>query len=94
MTKKKEFNPVVAAVAGVVVGAGVAVAGAVALSDKKNREKVKKTLANAKDQAMGYVEDVQKQAEDKKGEIEEKLAKGKEKVKKALNATKDSLNEG
>ena len=42
MTKKKEFNPVVAAVAGVVVGAGVAVAGAVALSDKKNREKVKK----------------------------------------------------
>jgi len=42
------LSPVIAAVAGVVVGAGVAVAGAVAMADKKNQEKVKKLVTIAK----------------------------------------------
>lgn len=43
------FNPVVVAVTGAVVGAGIAVAGVV-LSDKKNRDTIQKTVGNAKDQ--------------------------------------------
>lgn len=61
-------NPVVAAVTGAVVGVGVAVA----MQDKKNREKVKEVLINAKDQAIGYIEDLQSQVQDKKGEVEMK----------------------
>lgn len=80
-----DISPVVAAITGVVIGAGVAIAGAVALKDEKNREKVKEVLTNVKDQAIGYVEDMQKQVEDKKGEVKEKLAEGKEKVKMATN---------
>lgn len=87
------INSVVAAVTGVVVGAGVAIAGAVALKDKKSREKVKKVLNNVKDQAIGYMENMQKQAEDKKDEVEEKLVEGKEKVKKVTNVAKDSLSQ-
>lgn len=43
------FNPVVVAVTGAVVGAGIAVAGVV-LSDKKNRDTIQKTIGSAKDQ--------------------------------------------
>lgn len=80
-------NPVIAAVTGAIVGAGVAaaVAGTVALKDEKNRERVKEILTNAKDKAIGYVEDMQKQAQDKKVEVEGKLAEDKEKVKKLVN---------
>lgn len=49
MTNKKGgFNPVVAAATGAIVGAGVAIAGAVAMKDKKNREKVKEVFNEAK----------------------------------------------
>lgn len=89
---KNGFNPVATMVVGAIVGAGVAIAGAVALSDKNNRDKVKEALINAKDQAVGYIEDTQKQAETKKGEVEQKLAEGKEKVKKIAKSTKDSLD--
>ena len=89
---KGGVNPVVAAVTGAVVGAGVAIAGAVALKDEKNRKKVKEVLTNVKDQAVGYMEDMQKQTQDKKSQIEEKLAEGKEKIEKVAKAAKDSLN--
>lgn len=72
--EKGGVNPVVAAVTGAVVGAGVAIAGAIALKDEKNRQKVKDVLTNAKDQAVGYMEDIQKQAQDKKIEIQDKIS--------------------
>lgn len=75
--RKGGLNPVVVAVTGAVVGVGVAVAGAVALKDKKNREKVKQAVTNVKNQATGYVEDMQNQAQNKGSEIEEKIAEGK-----------------
>lgn len=77
------FNPVVAAVAGAVVGAGVAVAGAVVLEDKKTREKIKFAFTN-----------MQKLAEDKKNEAEKKLSGDKEKVKRVIDSAKDSLRQG
>jgi gas vesicle protein len=87
-SEKGGIHPAVAAVAGALVGVGVA--GAVALKDEKNRKKVKKVLSHVKDQAMGYMEDMQKQAQDKKGEIEEKLADGKEEVKEVVSTAKDT----
>lgn len=75
--RKGGLNPVVVAVTGAVVGVGVAVAGAVALKDKKNREKVKQALTSVKNQATGYMEDMQSQAQNKENEIEEKIAEGK-----------------
>lgn len=90
MTNKNQgvINPVAAAVAGAVVGAGVAVAGAVVLSNKKNREKIGKVLNNAKNKAVDYVEGVQKQVEDKKNEVKEKLTKGKEKAGRIIKSIK------
>lgn len=75
------INPLVAGVAGAVVGAGIAVAGAMALKNEKNRAKVMGTLNNVKDQALNLVEDIQNQAGDKKEIVEGK-------VKKALNSAK------
>lgn len=89
--KKGGINPVTVAITGAVIGAGVAVAGAVILKDKKNREKVKQAFTNVKDQAVGYMEDMQKEVKDKKGEVEEKLAEGKEKVGKITSSVKNSL---
>lgn len=83
--EKSGFNSVTAAVAGVIIGAGVATAGAVLLKDKKNREKVRGILNNAKDQAVGYMENVQKQVGGNKGEAEKILAEGKGKVKKVID---------
>lgn len=86
--KKGGVNPVGAVIAGAVVGVGVAVAGAVALSDKHNRDKVKKALDNVKDQAIGYMEDIKKQAQDKKDKVQDKLAEGKKEVRKVTSAAK------
>lgn len=60
--KKGGLNPIVAAVTGVIVGASIVTA----LRDKKNREKVKQTLTNVRDQAVGYIEKIQKEVKKKK----------------------------
>jgi hypothetical protein len=86
--EKSEINPVVAAVTGAVIGVGVAVAGAVALTDEKNRKRVKDVLSNVKNQAMGYMDDMQEKAADKKIEVKRKLAEGEKELKKAANTEK------
>lgn len=78
--EKGGFNPVVAAVTGAVIGAGIAVAGAVALRDEKNREKVKEAFTNIKDQAKGYMDDMQKQVKEKEEAVKEKFARVKSKA--------------
>ena len=50
--------------AGAIIGTGVAVAGAVAMSDKKNQKKVKEMAGNIKNQM-----------ESKKDEVEKKVKK-------------------
>ncbi len=82
--KKDGVNPVVAAAAGAIVGAGVAAAGVVALNDERNREKVKEVLANVKEQAKGYIEDIKKKEQAEKEEVEQNLSEGKEKGQKLL----------
>ena len=95
--KKEEINPMVAAMTGAVVGAGVvvAMAGAVVLQDQKNRKKVKEVLVNAKDKAVDYIEGVQNRVQDKNLELKEKidakLAEGEMKVEELKNATEQAL---
>ena len=52
------MNPVIAGVAGIVAG-GMAVAAAVAMSDKKNQKKVKEVVTIVKDKALEAKEKVQ-----------------------------------
>lgn len=95
MTKQIEqpnnFNNVAMAVTGAVVGAGIIVAGAIALKDKKNRKIVKNAFLNVKDQATSYVENAQDEAKDKIDSVEEKIVKSKKKVGKAVVAAKKEL---
>lgn len=88
---QNRFNQVAAAVTGAVVGAGVGIAGAVVLGDKKNREKISNVLNNVKDQAVDYVEGMQKQAEVKKVEIEKEFKKDKKIAQKVVSSAKNSL---
>jgi gas vesicle protein len=89
---KQEISPLVAAVTGAVIGVGVAVGGAVALSDKKNREKVKKALGDVKDQAMSYMEGMQKKNDGKKEMAKERHTSGKKEVKQLIKPFKKSLS--
>jgi hypothetical protein len=75
--KKDGVNPVFAAVTGAVVGAGVAIAGAVALSNDKNREKLDDAATSIKDHVADTIKDVN-------DKVEGKLAEGKEAVKKVV----------
>ena len=85
------MNPMVAVVAGAVVGAGIAVAG-VALSDKKNREKVRDVVTKAKHDVEAYVGNVQKRAEASKKAMNKRIASDDEKIRKVVNSAKDSLH--
>lgn len=92
--KQKEMkggvHPLVAAVAGAVVGAGVAAVGVV-LSDKKNREKVADTVTGVKKDVVDLVKKTQKQAESQKNELQKRFSEDKEKINKAVSVAKDSV---
>lgn len=70
--KKSKINPLVTA--GAIIGTGVAVAGAVAMSDKKNQKKIKEMADNIK-----------KQMKVKKNEVIKKVKKVETIIKKATN---------
>lgn len=78
--KKAGVNPMVASLAGAAVGAAVG-AGAIILSDKKNREKLEKALEGLKKQGFNVLDIVQKEADSVRKQIggseasEEKPAK-------------------
>lgn len=81
---KKEalVTPLVAGIAGVIAG-GVAIAAAVVMSDKKNQEKVKDALTDAKDKVSEYVQTVKEQPIVEKGlhKLEDVAAEAKKKLK-------------
>ena len=66
------INPVIAGAAGVVIGAGVAIAGAVALKDEKNRAKVKEIFNKMKDQTSEAPQDTRTSAIKIKSQIQDK----------------------
>ncbi|KKP28563.1 MAG: hypothetical protein UR15_C0025G0012 [Parcubacteria group bacterium GW2011_GWA2_31_28] len=77
--RKKSINPIAAGVTGAVIGAGAAVAGAVILKDKKNRENIKKVLNKVKDTTSEYMKDMRSSAKDKRDDIKRVLSVGKKK---------------
>jgi hypothetical protein len=56
-SEKTNINPIIAGIAGVIAG-GVAVATAVAMSDKKNQKKVKDTFTEVKGKVTDYIDTV------------------------------------
>ena len=71
-----------AAVAGVVVGAGAVIAGAVALSDKKNQNKVSAAIAKGQKMAKDYVNKVNQRVDKTEQVVESKVEQGKNTIKK------------
>jgi hypothetical protein len=59
--KKNGVNPVAASLAGAALGAAAA-AGAIILSDKKNRKKLENTLDQLREQGFKVLDIVQKEA--------------------------------
>ena len=84
-------NPVAAVIVGAVVGATV-VAGATAMQDKTNTDKVKKVLNEAKENATDGIENLQKQVHDTKAKIQKEVNETKEKIEEAVNTVKESVN--
>ncbi len=82
---KKEggVNPVIASLAGAAVGAAVG-AGAIILSDKKNREKLEKALEGLKKQGFNVLDIVQKEANNVRKQIEPTKDAVEKEVKKAV----------
>jgi len=87
MVNENKSN-MMAAVAGIVVGAGAAIAGAVALSDKKNQKKISDAIAKGQSMARNYAQDVNDKAKDTKEAVEEVVDTSKEKAKKLVKVVK------
>ncbi len=67
--KKGGVNPMVASLAGAALGAAVG-AGAIILSDKKNRKKLEDALEGLKKQGFNVLEIVQKEAANVRKQLE------------------------
>lgn len=67
--KGRGISPVVSAIAGSVLGAGVAIAGAIALSKSENRKKVDDAIKSVKNAAEGLVKKAKNESQNKKEEV-------------------------
>ncbi len=71
--EKNGLMPVVAAVAAAAVGVGVGVAGAVVMSDEKNRQKVKDGFSKVKNQVEENLGEMEKKAKNETTKVENKV---------------------
>jgi hypothetical protein len=83
--KKKNLGKVVAVVAGAVV------AGAVALRDKKNRQKIRKAFSAAQGLVKGYMGKARDQAEEGKAIIKNKATKAIKQAEKVTEVAKKKV---
>jgi gas vesicle protein len=81
---RNDLNPVGAMVAGAIAGAGVAIAGAIALSDENNRKKVKKVIADIKDAGEKIKTDMKDEPVLTSERIEAKVEDAKDDISKNL----------
>lgn len=89
--KKNDINVGVAAVAGIVAGAGAVIAGAMALKNKDINDKTKKFVDGAETKATEVLDAVKDQAKKTNAKVGEKLAEGKKNVEKASKVVKETL---
>ena len=90
--QKKGINPVAVAVTGAAIGAGVVVAGAIAMRNEDNRKKVKEAYKKVKEKAENVKKDIEKRANDKKIEVEEKVAEVEGSLSRKAEATGKALH--
>lgn len=81
--KKSGANPLIASLAGAALGAAVG-AGAIILSDKKNRKKLEDILEGLKKQGFKVLDIVSKEAESVKKQLSPVGKEIKKEVKKAV----------
>ncbi len=96
-TQKKGVSPIATAVGGVVVGVGLAVAGAMALKDKATSKKVEKGMDQMKSKAnemskmvKNDVKDLNSQTEDVAKNVQDKAMSAKDEVVNKFNRTKET----
>jgi hypothetical protein len=83
-----------AALTGAVVGTGVAIVGALALKDKKNRERVKSVFNEVKNQAVEYMDQLQQGVKNEKEHVKKSVqkvadtTKSAKKVKRSISSKK------
>jgi hypothetical protein len=80
-----DINPVVAGIAGAVVGAGVGMAGAMALKNDKVKAKAEQIMNTVGGKATEYAQDLKKEAASR---FEDKAAETTEEVKKVASSDK------
>lgn len=80
-------NPMIASLAGAAVGAAVG-AGAIILSDKKNRQKLEKALEGLKKQGFNVLDIVQKEANNVRNQISPAAEEAIKEVKKVTKQKK------
>lgn len=71
--KKGGMNPIVTGAAGVVIGAGVAVAASRMMTDKKTRDKVFHTISGIRKQASDSLEKVAEKARELTASTDKKV---------------------
>lgn len=73
--ERKHVNPFIAAVTGIIVGAGVVTAGVMSLRNKDNRRKVKKVINKVKTKSQDYLKKTKDFINDNEIEVEVKPKK-------------------
>ena len=71
--KELEVSPVVAAITGAVIGAGVAIVSAAVINDEKKTHNIENGFNKAKKDAKDFVDTKEKEAQATKGKIEDKV---------------------
>ncbi len=85
------ISPAMAAVAGAIAGAGVAIVGAIVLSRKANRDKIGDGFNKAKARTIDFAKKIRGGVEDRKEEVEDYINDGSAEIEKRLSKEKEDL---
>ncbi len=80
----KQGSPLAAGIAGLIIGAGVAVVTTKALSDKKTREKIMESISNTRERISDFVKEAKKEAAEKKEMVEHRIRIGSKKMRRRM----------
>jgi len=90
-THKKGVNPIATAVGGVVVGVGLAVAGAMAMKDKATKKRVEDGIDKVRAKGDSVVNDVARKIEKTANDVKAQSEDVSEKVSKKAQSAKDGI---
>lgn len=87
----KENRNMLAAVTGVIVGAGAVIAGAVALSDRHGKQRANDVLGKVKNKLNSYIKNVQTASDDTDKFISKTAKVATKKINQATKAVKKEV---